>query len=79
MAMNMKSLFTVFLLIIIGLSLTPTIQEQVTDITGVGGTNLTGSARAMALLIPLFWVVGLLAIGVASIYIAFSGAGGKVS
>lgn len=74
--MNMGQLFMVFLLIIIALALTPTIQSSVTDITGAGAGNLTGSALALALLIPLFWVVIILAIGVVAVYQQFKGVQG---
>ena len=70
---NLSGLFTTFLLIVIALALTPTVQEQVTYITGSGGNNLTGPALALAGLIPMFWVIGILAIGIASVYMQFKG------
>jgi len=71
----MGKLFITFLLIIVALALTPTVQESVTSVTGTGGDNLTGSARALALLISLFWVIIILAIGVAAVYKQFKGVG----
>ena len=58
-----------FLFILIGLALTPTITEQVIGVTGVGGNNLTGAALAIGGLIPLFWIILVLAIGVAAIVV----------
>ena len=42
--LNMAKLFTVFLLMVIGLALTPTVVEQVGYVTGTGGDNLTGAS-----------------------------------
>jgi len=70
---NMGQLFITFLLIVIGLALTPTIQSSVTAVTGAGEGNLTGAAKAMALLVPLFWVIIIVAIGVAAVYVQFKG------
>lgn len=70
---NMGQLFITFLLIIIGLALTPTVQQQVTAVTGAGGNNLTGAALALANLIPLFWVIVIVAVGVAAVYVQFKG------
>lgn len=71
----MSNLFTTFLLMIIGLALAPNVAEMVTDVTGVGGNNLTGSASSLAELIPLFWVIIVLAIGIGAIYTQFKGTG----
>jgi len=54
---------------VVGLALTPTVQEQVDKVTGAGAGNLTGAALAIAKLIPLFWIILIIAIGVASIVI----------
>ena len=70
---DIGSLFMTFLLMVIALALTPTIQSSVTDVTGTGGTNLTGAAKTLAGLIPLFWVVIIIAIGVAAIYVQMKG------
>jgi hypothetical protein len=67
----MGGLFITFLLIVIGLALTPTIQSSVTAVTGAGAGNLTGAALAMAQLVPLFWVIIIIAIGVAAVYVQF--------
>ena len=74
--MKMGDLFMTFLLIIIALALTPTVQQAVTDVTGAGAGNLTGSALALAKLIPMFWVIIVLAIGVVAVYAQFKGIGG---
>lgn len=64
---NLSGILMTFLFMLIGLALTPTITEQVAGITGVGGFNLTGAALAIAGLIPLFWIILVLAIGVSAI------------
>ncbi len=66
---DLSGILMTFLFMLIGLALTPTINEQVAGVTGVGGFNLTGAALAIANLIPLFWVILILAIGVASIVV----------
>lgn len=66
---DLSGILMTFLFMLIGLALTPTITEQVTGVTGVGGNNLTGAALAIANLIPLFWIILILAIGVASIVV----------
>jgi predicted PurR-regulated permease PerM len=70
-AVSMGKLFIAFILIIIGVALTPTIVEQVGDVTGTGGNNLTGSAAALMSLLPMFWVIGILGVAVALIYLSF--------
>lgn len=62
---KLSSVVMTFLVLLIGLILTPTIQEQVTNVTGSGGYNLTGAALALANLIPVFWVIGIVAICIA--------------
>ncbi|MBA7491420.1 hypothetical protein ES702_01965 [subsurface metagenome] len=64
---DLSGIMMTFLFMVVGLALTPTVQEQVTNITGVGGDNLTGAALAIAKLIPLFWVIIVIAIGLAAI------------
>jgi len=66
---NLGGLISVFLLSIVGLALTPTVQAQVTDLvaTGSGKGNLTGSAKAIMNLFPMFWVILMIAIPVAYI------------
>lgn len=65
---DMGRVLTTFLLMVIALALTPTVQEQVTAVTGAGAGNLTGAALAICLLVPLFWVISIIGIGVGSIY-----------
>lgn len=69
--MDMGKLFLTFLVMIVGLALTPTVQNSVISVTGTGGDNLTGSALALAQLISLFWVIIILSIGVAAVYQQF--------
>lgn len=71
---SMSGLISVFLLSIVGLALTPTIQESTTNVTGVGGNNLTGAALAIMNLFPLFWVILMIAIPVAYVAIWMRGA-----
>jgi len=71
---NMSGLIKVFLLSIVGLALTPTIQENVTGVTGTGGDNLTGSAKAIMELFPMFWVILMIAIPVAYVAVWLKGA-----
>lgn len=71
---NMSGLIKVFLLSIVGLALTPTIQKNVTEVTGEGGDNLTGSAKAIMELFPMFWVILMIAIPVAYVAVWLKGA-----
>ena len=64
---DLSGIMMTFLFMVVGLALTPTVQEQVNNITGVGSNNLTGAALAIANLIPLFWVILVIAIGLAAI------------
>lgn len=72
MAVKMGELFMTFLLIIVGLALTPTIGTSTTaaaDATGITGT----AAATLVALVPLFWVIIILAIGVAAVYVQLKG------
>jgi len=73
MRSKMGQLITAFLLCIVGLALTPTVQEQVNAVTGSGGNNLTGAAAAIAKLIPMFWVFGIIGVTVGLVYITLAG------
>jgi hypothetical protein len=68
---NLGGLFMTFLLMIVGLALTPTVQDSVTTAAG----SVTGAALAMVNLVPLFWVIIILAIGVAAVYVQLKGSG----
>ncbi|MBA7602420.1 hypothetical protein ES703_09509 [subsurface metagenome] len=66
---NMGGLLKLVILSVVGLSLTPSIQAQVTRITASGATgdlNLTlaGATRAIIGLFPLFWIILMVAIPV---------------
>ena len=61
---SIAGLIMIFLLSIVGLALTPTIQEYVTSVTGTGGNNLTGGALSIMQMFPLFWVILMIAIPV---------------
>jgi len=54
---------------IIGLALTPTVQTSVTSAVG----ELSGAAATLMGLVPLFWVVIILAIGIAAVYAQMKG------
>jgi len=64
---DLSGIMMTFLFMVVGLALTPTVVEQVANITGTGGNNLTGAALAIAQLIPLFWVILIIGIGLAAI------------
>ena len=70
---GLAGILTTFLLMIVALALTPTVQENVTNVTGTGGINLTGAALSIAALVPLFWVLVIIGIGAAAIYVQFKG------
>lgn len=75
---SISGLISLFLLCIVGLALTPIVQENVAGITGdvmdnSSGTpvyyydNLTGSSRTLMKMFPLFWVILMIAIPVAGV------------
>lgn len=66
---KMGTIFNTFLLMLLGIALTPTIDEQVTDLL----VNLTGAAAAVADLIPLLWIFIVVGIGAAAVYQQFKG------
>jgi len=73
---NLAGLISVFLLSIVGLALTPTVQAQVTTLTTTGSSgagNLTGSAAAIMNLFPMFWVILMIAIPTAYIAVWLRG------
>lgn len=79
---NTKGLVIAFLMIVVGLAITPTIQNSTAYITsiddtdrpgysnyenatGIIGDNLTrGAARNIVLLMPMFWIIMMIAIPV---------------
>lgn len=70
---DLGGIVIIFLMIVIGLALTPTVQDLVIGATGIAnGTwpgNLSGAARAIYLLIPLFWIILVIAVGLAGIIV----------
>ena len=76
---DMSGIMIIFLMIIIGLALTPTVQNLVITGTGVANAtwpgNLTGAARAIFLLDPLFWVILVIGVGLAGIVVWLKGSG----
>jgi hypothetical protein len=75
----MGGIIAIFLMIVIGLALTPTVQQQVILATGVANAtwpgNLSGAARAIFLLTPLFWIILVVGIGLAGVVIWLRGQG----
>jgi len=69
--MEMGKLFLVFLLIIFGLALTPTIGDAVWtalhNSTGTGPSNITGAPADLLELIPLIWVFIVIGVGAAAV------------
>ena len=65
--MSIGALIGLFLVAVVGMAITPVIVESVTDVTGTGGDNLTGGAKTIMELFPLFWVILMIAIPVAGI------------
>ena len=61
---KMTNLFMTFLLMIIALALTPTVATSSTT----AAASLTGAAATLVGLVPLFWIVIILAIGIAAVY-----------
>lgn len=74
---DMGGIVVIFLMVIIGLALTPTVQEQVILATGVANAswpgNLSGASRAIFLLVPLFWVILVIGVALAGIIIWLKG------
>ncbi len=70
---DMGGIMAIFLMVVVGLALTPTVQEQVILATGVANAtwpgNLSGAAAAIYNLIPLFWVILVVGIGMAGIIV----------
>lgn len=70
---DMGGIVVIFLMIVIGLALTPTVQEQVILATGVANAtwpgNLSGASAAIYALIPLFWVILVIGVGLAGIMV----------
>ena len=71
---KLSKIFTTMLLIVIALSLTGTIWWTCETSCGRGAAttgyaNLTGAAATLVSLVPLFWVIMVLGIGVSAIYI----------
>ncbi len=65
---GMTQLFMTLILIVIALALTPTIADAVA--AAIVG-NVTGTSATLLGLVPLFWVIAILGMGVASIYYYF--------
>lgn len=66
---SIGSIFNTFLLMLLGIALTPTVESTVTTQL----VNLTGPAAAIADLIPLIWIFLVIGIGAAAVYNQFKG------
>lgn len=72
---DLGGIIAIFLMVIIGLALTPSVTELVLSstthsynaISGAGPGNLSGAARAIYRLVPLFWVLLVVAVGLAGL------------
>ena len=81
---SISGLLKILILSVVGLALTPTLQENVANVThanngtaGVpaGGNNLTGASRTILALFPLFWAILMIAIPVAYVAVWLKGSG----
>jgi len=54
-----------FIVILIGVSLIPTVADEVADATTAASTNLSTAARTILNLTPLFYALGIMSAGVA--------------
>ena len=70
---SIGGLISLFLLCVVGLALTPIIVSSVTDVTGTGSDNLTGGAKTIMELFPLFWTILMIAIPVAGVAVYLKG------
>ena len=66
---DLSQILMTFLLALVGIALTPTIADQANQASG----NLTGAAKAMMALVPLFWVLIIIGIAAAAVYAQFKG------
>ena len=68
---KLQDIFSTMITLVIALALTGTIQAQVTGViyAGSGNANVTGSAKTLIQLVPLFWVIMVLGIGIGAIYL----------
>jgi len=64
---SIGGLVSLFLLAVVGLALTPIIVSSVADVTGTGADNLTGGAKTIMEMFPLFWTILMIAIPVAGV------------
>ena len=68
---DMSGIIALLLVLVVGLALTPTIVDLVsTTIAGGSGVdNLTGAAKAIINLVPLFWVILLIGVVLAGVIV----------
>lgn len=67
----MSGIIALLLILVVGLALTPTIVELVeTSIAGGSGVdNVTGAAAAIINLVPLFWIILVIAVCLAGLLV----------
>ena len=75
---DLGGIIMIFVMLIVGISMTPTVQDLVGTATGTFNAstapgNLTGAARAIFLLVPLFWVILIVGIALAGVVIWLKG------
>jgi hypothetical protein len=66
---DLSGIIMTFIMMIVGLALTPTVQELVANSLSNALGNLSGAAAAIVTLVPLFWVILVIGIGLASIVV----------
>jgi Na+/phosphate symporter len=66
---DLSGILAVFLLAVVGLALTPTIQTSATN----AAENMTGAAQTLIQLFPLFWSVLMIAMPVAAVVVWLKG------
>lgn len=79
-ATTMSQLIMIFIITLVGLAVTPSIQEEVTGVTGAGTNalqgeyNLTGAANSIMGLAPLFWVLLVISFALLASYLTLRSA-----
>lgn len=68
---DMSGIIALLLILVVGLALTPTVVELATTAVagGSGVDNLTGAAAAIITLVPLFWIILVIAVCMAGLVV----------
>ena len=74
---KMGAIFSTFLIIILGLALTPNVADSVFsalhNASGTGASNVSGTSAAIIPLVTVMWVFLVIGIGAAAVYVQFKG------